>query len=112
MIQRKLSEDDLTIPVLYILYTRGAMNTSSLKRNILAMLKPSGSNLDPLENRNDTKITQIIRNIISHRNDSFNNIIRRGLVDYNSSTGVLSITQSGIQVLDNYIISNIVDNLS
>ena len=66
MISRKLGEKNLTIPVLYILQTEGDMNTSSLKNHLLSLLNPVGINLMPLENRNDTAIEQIIRNIISH----------------------------------------------
>ena len=111
MILRKLTEADLTIPVLYILYTRGEMTTRDLKYNLLYILNPGGNNLDPLLNRNDTAIHQITTNIISHRTNS-TNIICRGLIDYNSRTGVLSITDYGISYLDNYNVSRIISELN
>ena len=43
---------------------------------------------------------QIVRNIISHRNDSSNNIIYRGLVSY--SLGILNITVRQV-ALDTFI---------
>lgn len=111
MILRKLSEYDLTIPVLYVLYTRGDMTTSDLKYNLLYILNPVGNNLDPLQNRNDTAIHQIIRNIISHRTNS-KNIIYRGLIDYDSATGILSITDYGIAYLDDYNVSRLIAELN
>lgn len=107
MIGRKLAEDDLTIPVLYALYTRGSMETSNLKNLLINMLKPTGNNLDPLLNRNDTAIHQIIRNIISHRTNS-TNIIRKGLINYDSVTGILSITSAGIKYLDKFNTDSII----
>lgn len=104
MISRKLGEKDLTIAVLYILQTEGHINTSELKRHLFSLLNPIGTNLMPLENRNDTAIDQIVRNIISHR-DNPSNIIGRGFVNY--SNGILSITNSGIQYLRDYIENNI-----
>lgn len=102
MISRKLGEKDLTIPVLYILQTEGDMNTSSLKNQLLSLVNPVGINLMPLENRNDTAIEQIIRNIISHR-ESRSNIIGCGWVNYSEDYGILSITPTGINHLREYI---------
>lgn len=110
MISRKLGEDDLTIPVLYVLFTRGSMRTSDLKANLLSMLNPTGHNLDPLVNRNDTAIHQIVRNIVSHR-DQATNIINQGYINYDVNTGVLSITQLGVRRLDNFIINDIINYL-
>lgn len=54
-------------------------------------------NLIPLLNRSDEAIDQIVGNIVCHRNDSSNNMIYRGLIDY--SFGILSITKSGKEYL-------------
>lgn len=104
MISRKLGEKDLTIPVLYILQTEGSMTTSSLKEHLFTLLNPIGSNLAPLENRNDTTVHQIVRNIISHR-DNPSNIICSGLVNYSNNT--LAITNYGISYLREYLWNNI-----
>ena len=53
-------------------------------------MEPEGSNRAPLLNRNDEAIDQIIRNIVSHRFDSKNNIINKGYVDYDKGTWTLS----------------------
>lgn len=106
MISRRLGEADLTIPVLYVLSTRGSMQTSNLKENILRILNPIGENLIPLENRNDSVIHQIIRNIISHRG-SLSNIIGKGLVDYDENNGLLSITSLGKDYIERNIANGI-----
>ena len=97
MIERKMGESDIEYPILSILNDRGPLTTSQLKKHFRAFTAPSGVNLTPLLNRNDEAIDQIVRNIISHRKDSSNNMIYRGLIDY--SDGVLSITSKGIKHL-------------
>lgn len=98
---KKIGERDLDFIVLYILDKHPNIGTGELKRYIWHYTEPSGVNLAPLVDRNDTAIDQIVRNIISHRYDSSNNIIYRGLVSYNS--GVLSITAKGQDLLDKFI---------
>lgn len=97
----KIGERDLDFVVLYILLRHPNINTSQLKELIWQYTQPSGVNLTPLVNRNDTVVDQIVRNIISHRYDSSSNIIYRGLVSYNGN--VLNITQQGLTELDNFI---------
>ena len=46
-------------------------------------------------------IDQIVRNIVSHRDNSSNNIIYRGLVSYNA--GLLNITALGRDELEIFI---------
>ena len=97
----KIGERDLDFIVLYILDKHPNIGTSQLKNYIWYYAEPAGVNLAPLVDRNDTAIDQIIRNIISHRNDSPNNIIYRGLVSYNA--GTLNITPAGQMELDRFI---------
>lgn len=97
----KIGERDLDFIVLYILDKHPNIDTSELKDYIWYYTEPDGVNLAPLVDRNDTAIDQIVRNIISHRKDSQNNIIYRGLVSYNA--GVLNITPAGRAELDRFI---------
>lgn len=110
MVTRRLGEQDITMTTLYVLFTVGDLDTSTLKDQIIRMLNPQGENLDSLYNRADTKITQIIRNMISHRTNS-TNIIARGLVNYNEINGILSITSNGIRYLDNFMTQKLVNEL-
>lgn len=93
-INKKMGEHKIEYPVLLILNDYGPLTTSELKEHFRKFTNPSGVNLTPLLNRNDEAIDQIVRNIVSHRRDSKNNMIYRGLIDY-SSNGVLSITDKG-----------------
>lgn len=97
----KIGERDLDFIVLYILDKHPNIDTSQLKYYIMYYTEPGGINLAPLVDRNDKAIDQIVRNIISHRNDSKNNIIYRGLVSY--TAGVLNITPSGQNELERFI---------
>jgi hypothetical protein len=110
MVTKKLGEHDIEIAVLYILKTYGDMDTAQLKQKIIQMINPQGANLDPLVNRNDTKIHQIIRNIVSHR-DNPGNLIHDGYVSYDKTTRMLSITRNGEYFLDSFIIQGIIDAL-
>lgn len=97
MISRKMGESNIEYPILSILNDYGPLTTSQLKEHFREFTLPSGVNLMPLRNRNDEVIDQIVRNIVSHRNDSHNNMIYRGLIDYSSET--LSITKDGKEYL-------------
>ena len=98
----KIGEKNLDFIVLYILDKHPNINTSELKKYIWHYTEPDGVNLASLVDRNDVAIDQIVRNIISHRNASSNNIIYRGLVSY-SNSGLLNITTLGQTVLDKFI---------
>ena len=97
----KIGESDLDYIVLYILLRHPNIGTTKLKEYIWQFTQPTGVNLAPLVDRNDTAIDQIVRNIISHRYESSNNIIYRGLVRYDG--GILNITQKGLEKLDEYM---------
>lgn len=93
MIVRKMGEPDIEYPILSILNMCESLTTSQLKHEFRHFTDPSGKNLMSLLNRNDEAIDQIVRNIVSHRKDSSNNMIFRGLINY--SNGILSITEKG-----------------
>lgn len=97
-INTKLGEGDITDVVLYVLIDKGRMDTTEMKREIRRILEPEADNLTPLLHRNDQAIDQIIRNIVSHKNDSSRNIIYRGLVDYDD--GIWEITDRGRDVFE------------
>lgn len=97
MIERKMGEQDIEYPILFILNDNGAMTTSELKREFRDFTQPIGANLMPLLNRSDEAIDQIVRNIVSHRFDNKTNLIYRGLIDYDY--GFLSITADGKEYL-------------
>lgn len=97
MIERKMGEHDIEYPILSILNDCGSLTTTQLKKRFREFTEPAGVNLMPLINRNDDAIDQIVGNIVSHRHDSPNNMIYRGLIDY--SDGILKITEDGKEYL-------------
>ena len=96
-ITTKLGEQDITDAVMYVLLeTNRSINTSTVKTRVRELLEPTGTNLTPLLHRNDEAIDQIIRNIVSHRDNS-SNIINLNYINYNN--GFWSITETGKQYL-------------
>lgn len=94
----KLGEADITDAAMYVLLDAGkSLDTTTVKRKIRDLLEPAGVNNDPLVNRNDEVIDQIIRNIVSHRFESQNNIINCGFVKYDK--GCWKITEEGKRYL-------------
>ncbi|MDY4077662.1 MAG: hypothetical protein SOY42_02550 [Clostridium sp.] len=98
-IYSKLGEQDITDAILYILLeTGGNINTTEVKSYVRNLLEPAGVNSTPLLNRNDEVIDQIIRNIVSHR-DNPSNIINKGYISY--VNGLWNITSLGKDYLNN-----------
>ncbi len=100
----KISERDLDEVICFILLLNGgSMQTGELRRNLYYFLNRhnllSALDTSPLVNRDDEKIDQIIRNIVSHRNRS--GIIYDGFVEYVS--GSLIVTQNGIDIVEDLI---------
>lgn len=99
MIDKKLGEANIEFPILYLLDKQSRpLLTSELKELFMEFTQPVGINLAPLVNRSDEAVTQIVRNIVSHRNDSRSNMIYRGLINYNGN--FLEITDAGREYLE------------
>lgn len=92
-----MGEANIEYPILSILRDCGKLTTSGLKIKFRDFTQPTGINSLPLLNRNDEVIDQIVRNIVSHRSNSKNNMIYRGFINYDG--GFLSITKEGIKYL-------------
>jgi hypothetical protein len=92
----RIGEADLTVDVLNILAKQpgGFMKTSDLIKKLENQYQPTGEDAAILEGRSDTKFSQIVRNIVSHRR-SPNNIVRNGLASYSKARRGLELTQQG-----------------
>lgn len=100
-ITTKLGEQDITDAVMYILLEANReLTTSTVKAKVRELLEPAGKNLTPLLHRNDEVIDQIIRNIVSHRDNS-SNIINLNYINYKN--GFWSITETGKQHLHKHM---------
>lgn len=60
------SEDEIAKVVLDIIRDNPGIRTSGLIDAARSIMKPSGQDLDILDNRNDDKFSQKVRNIKSH----------------------------------------------
>lgn len=91
----RISESDLLLPTLNVLAAQsdGRLSTARLIDALIEVFDPQGEDAETLEGRQDTKFSQIVRNMVSHRTTP-GNIIAEGLVIY-SPDGGLEITAAG-----------------
>lgn len=92
----RIKERDTYLPMLELLddADEGFLPTSDLIRALEMMLGPKGEDAEILAGRSDTRFSQIVRNIVSHR-ESPSNPIRAGWVEYDKGKRGLRITQEG-----------------
>lgn len=79
----RISERELVVPTLRLLDDgdRGWMATSDIIAHLTELFAPSGQDAEILEGRDDTYISQKVRNVISHRHRP-SSFICRGLAHY------------------------------
>lgn len=96
----RFHESDLYIPTLRIANTAagGFISTSDLIENLEAIFNIAGEDAKILDGRSDTKFSQIVRNMVSHR-DSPKNFIKKGFAEYDSSRKGIQITVKGRKLL-------------
>ena len=92
----RVKERDTYVPVLEMLddQPEGFMKTSDLIRALEMHFNPKGKDAEILAGRSDTRFSQIVRNIVSHR-DSPSNLIGAGWTEYDRSKRGLRITTAG-----------------
>lgn len=75
--------------------------TSILKKSIFGNIEDdlSDEDLAPLKNRNDTKVEQVIRNLVSNKT-----LEKSGLATYNNEKRTLQITDAGLAYVANKVI--------
>lgn len=92
----QISESELILPTLFLLmHAENGMTTTDLIARLTELLQPSGEDMAILASRKDTKFSQKVRNLRSHKTLS-----RRGLAEEPSSPrGELTITDQGRQLV-------------
>jgi hypothetical protein len=77
----RISESDLLLPTLRLLAAQadGYLSTSDLISALTTEFQPKGEDAEILKNRQDTKFSQIVRNMVSHKGSAAN-IIALGYV--------------------------------
>lgn len=93
---RIYTENDLVLPALHFMEQNGGtITTANLIPRMESYLKPTGIDAEKLENRNDTHLSQKVRNLKCH--DKLTNL---GFATYDYESGLWSITDKGRKYLD------------
>lgn len=93
---RRIPEHELNIPALRAAAARpnGEIPTSDLIAELEGALRPAGEDAQILAGRHDTKFSQKVRNLVSHRSGS-SSIFSRGFAVYHPNRKSISITAAG-----------------
>lgn len=95
--EQRIEEKMLILPALYIIKRKGMATTSDLINDLTIFFNPSGEDAELLSGRSDTKFSQKVRNLVSHRENN-------GMKEYTSfKDGVYSITDQGDAYLNTRI---------
>lgn len=91
----RIAEQELILPALYIIRREGGANTTQLIQELTALFHPTGEDAAILAGRNDTKFSQKVRNLKSHRESN-------GMAEYTdlSPAGVYTLTAAGEACLE------------
>jgi len=91
-----IRERDIAIPALRAAAGKpdGYISTADLISALEVEFEPSGEYAEILDGRQDTKFSQIVRNLVSHR-ESRTSIFARGYADYVEGGHGLRITAAG-----------------
>ena len=97
---RRIREPDLIIPTLIFLSRQedGRAKTTEIVAHMEERFRPSGEDAETLKGRKDSRFSQIVRNMVSHRKDA-GSFIHNGYADYLSDLQGLEITDKGRNLL-------------
>jgi hypothetical protein len=94
---KRIKEKELAVPAMKIMASQPgrSIRTSHLIKKLEDALNPDGEDAKILEGRNDTKLSQKVRNLVSHR-DTATSIIKKGYVTYDAENENLTLTDLGV----------------
>lgn len=93
---KRITENDLFLPALYVIYQKQKANTSQIKEALIEMFQPSGEDNEILAGRADTKFTQKVRNLMgSHY--STNGMAAHTNKD---TSGYFTLTVQGVEAVE------------
>lgn len=94
----RIREKHLIIPALQAAASRpeGFISTSDLIQELRELFNPTGDDAKMLEGRADDRFSQIVRNLISHR-ESSTSFIKKGYAEYVHAP---SVADRGIRITD------------
>lgn len=92
---KRVAENEIAYPTMTLLVAAGGfLTTSELIVALEGMFNPKGLDKAILEHRNDSRFSQKVRNLVSHRGAS-TSIIHNGYVTYEQEENGLRITRKG-----------------
>lgn len=99
-----VTEKNLMIPALCAAFEMpsGFIATADLIGRLEETIHPTGVDAQILENRHDTKFSQKVRNLVSHRKGQ-NTMFALGLAVYIKNSKGIQITESGRQFVKSII---------
>lgn len=96
----RIRERDLAIPALAAAAAAGGEITmTDLIAEMVNLFQPQGEDAVLIEGRADTKFTQKVRNLVSHRNGP-DSIFSKGYATYHAASESIRVTDAGRRFLD------------
>ncbi len=96
---KRITENDLFLPALYIISKHGKVNTTTIKNELIAAFNPSGEDNEILAGRSDTKFSQKVRNLMGSHYETNG----MQLHTKKDKKGKFSLTAKGKQIVDDNI---------
>lgn len=95
----RITENDLQLPALYVICQNGTANTTRIKNVLTEVFRPTGEDNEILAGRNDTKFTQIVRNLMGSHYET------NGMRKYTTKAkdGRFSLTEEGLALVEENI---------
>lgn len=91
----RIRERDLAVPALRIAASKGGfITTADLITSLEVEFEPEGEDAEILDGRQDSRFSQIVRNLVSHR-DSPTSIFTKGYAEYVDEERGIRITDAG-----------------
>lgn len=96
----RVHESDLVLPTLRLMAERpnGFIETKELINELTALFNPTGRDAEITDGRSDTRFSQKVRNLVSHRKAE-NSFIKNGFAEYDTKEHGLRITKQGADIL-------------
>lgn len=96
----RIRESELIIPALKAAVSSGGtITTTDLIQEMEAHFEPAGEDIAIIQGRNDTKFSQKVRNLVSHR-ETVSSMFSKGYAMYHPETESIEITDAGRRFLD------------
>jgi DNA-binding PadR family transcriptional regulator len=103
-------EEELVLPALFCISMKEEISTSELIKQLSEIFQPEGEDAEILASRNDTKFSQKVRNLVSHRtleNKGYEKYENRGRNGYHTITPVgQRYLDDNMELLQYLIINN------